>query len=513
VKERKLGDVCKVVSGSTPKRAKPEYWCGTIPWVAPKEISNLSTPYLHDSVEKITDLGFKSCSTAMLPTGSLLLSSRAPIGLLAINTIPVCTNQGFKNLVPSDEIHIEYLYYYLKHNIKALQARGNGATFKELPKTSVENFPVLLPFHLDDQKRIAQLLGKVEGLITQRKQSLQQLDDLLKSVFLEMFLTDLKDEDKYKTITKACDFIDYRGKTPPRVADGIPLINAKCVRRGYFNSERLDFVSDETYKKAMVRGFPKANDVLFTTEGATFGYTCRIPMGFDKFSVGQRLITMVCKDGYQPEVLEFVLNNQYIQKKLSNRLSGSAALGIRAAELVKVAIPFPSPAPQLQFTAIVNKVEGIKSHYQQSLTELENLYGALSQKAFKGELDLTRIPLDRIIDEQSMQYLTPERIDAMGLNDEPSEARVKVRAHALRQCFNAFVRPEKTNREILLDDFWQSARDEGLDAMGEDGSPFTSKDNDELKKWLFAALKSGKIEQFFDESSNKIMLRVLGIQS
>src|SRR5690606_34314645 len=119
----RLGDVCKVVSGSTPKRGIAEYWDGTIPWVTPKEISPLLSRFLSKSKEMITEAGFRSCSTSILPPGSLLLSSRAPIGLLAINTIPVCTNQGFKSLVPTEEVNVEYLYFVLKANVGRLQAQ------------------------------------------------------------------------------------------------------------------------------------------------------------------------------------------------------------------------------------------------------------------------------------------------------------------------------------------------------------------------------------------------------
>lgn len=285
---------------------------------------------------------------------------------------------------------LEWLYRLL--GTLRLQELNRSAAIPGLNRDDVYRISVLLP-PLNDQIRIAHLLGKVEGLIAQRKQHLQQLDDLLKSVFLEMFGKDIRDESSYLAITSACEFIDYRGKTPPRADFGVPLISAKCVRKGYFDATRLDYVAEETYQKIMTRGFPEPNDVLFTTEGATFGYTCRVPKDFSKFSVGQRLITMQCKDGYQPEVLEFVLNDQHIQKKLASRLSGSAALGIRSAELVKVDIPFPNPADQLRFAAIVEKVESLKSSYQQSLTDLETLYGALSQQAFKGELDLSRVPL------------------------------------------------------------------------------------------------------------------------
>lgn len=317
---------------------------------------------------------------------------------------------------PGLEVDAGYVFQYFKGNMQVLENGFKGAGLKHISKAYLSDIQIPYPENIDDQRRIAHLLGKVEGLIAQRKQHLQQLDDLLKSVFLDMFSKCLKDEANYQPILEVCEFIDYRGKTPPRVSTGIPLISAKCVRRGYFDAARLDFVSDETYRNSMTRGLPKANDVLFTTEGATFGYTCRIPREFQKFAVGQRLITLVCKSGYQPEVLEFVLNDPHIQKKLNSRLSGSAALGIRSAELAKVAIPFPPPEAQFQFAAVVEKVEAIKARSHQSLTDLEALYGVLSQEAFKGELDLSRVPLHG------------EREDEKALETEPSQVSAIVHA-------------------------------------------------------------------------------------
>lgn len=312
-----------------------------------------------------------------------------------LTTSPFATSTDCITIKPKPNTGIDagYVFQYLKGNMKILENGFKGAGLKHISKAYLSEIQIPHPEKVADQIRIAHLLGKVEGLIAKRKQHLQQLDDLLESVFLEMFGEFLKDEDHYQPIVNVCDFIDYRGKTLSRVATGIPLISAKCVRRGYFDATRLDFVSDETYRNSMTRGFPKANDVLFTTEGATFGYTCRIPREFQKFAVGQRLITLVCKDGFQPEVLEFVLNDPHIQKKLNSRLSGSAALGIRSAELAKVTIPSPPSEAQIQFSAVVKKVEGIKSRYQQSLTDLEALYWALSKQAFKGELDLSRVSL------------------------------------------------------------------------------------------------------------------------
>ncbi|MFM7884367.1 MAG: restriction endonuclease subunit S, partial [Microcystis panniformis] len=86
-----LGDCCQIISGSTPKRNKPEYWGGDIPWVTPKDLGKLKTPVLKDAPEKITEAGYKSCSTTLLPQGSILFSSRAPIGYVAIAGRPMCT--------------------------------------------------------------------------------------------------------------------------------------------------------------------------------------------------------------------------------------------------------------------------------------------------------------------------------------------------------------------------------------------------------------------------------------
>ena len=129
-----IGRCCDIVNGSTPSRNKPEFWGGDIDWFTPKDLSGLDTKYVKEAPEKITAKGYKSCSTTLVPSGSLLYTSRAPIGHLAINLKEVCTNQGFKTLVPKEGVHIEYLYYVLKKFTPNLQALGNGATFKELSK-------------------------------------------------------------------------------------------------------------------------------------------------------------------------------------------------------------------------------------------------------------------------------------------------------------------------------------------------------------------------------------------
>jgi type I restriction enzyme S subunit len=159
-----LGDCCEIVSGATPRREVPNYWGGSIPWVTPKDISDLDEAVFSDPPESITEEGYRSCSTRLVPIGSILFSSRAPIGLMAIAGRSMCTNQGFKSVVPGPEVDSHYLYYCLKRLVPRIQAMGNGATFKEVSKEVMERVEIPLPPHRSDQESIAAILDKADAI-------------------------------------------------------------------------------------------------------------------------------------------------------------------------------------------------------------------------------------------------------------------------------------------------------------------------------------------------------------
>lgn len=163
----KLKDCCTVVGGATPKRHIPEYWGNDVPWVTPRDVSNMENPILQDAPEYISKLGYKNCSTYLLPKGSILFTSRAPIGNVAIAGREMCTNQGFKSLVPSKNVDSAYLYHCMQYMSPKLQALGNGATFKEVSKKVVEEFEIPLP-PLEEQKRIAAILDKADAIRRKR---------------------------------------------------------------------------------------------------------------------------------------------------------------------------------------------------------------------------------------------------------------------------------------------------------------------------------------------------------
>ena len=181
----RLGDICTVVSGTTPKTGNPEYWDGDINWITPAEITE-DTTVIYESVRKITDEGVASCGLSPIPAGTVILSSRAPIGKTAIAGVEMYCNQGFKNLICSDVVFNKYLFWYLRGHTDYLNSLGRGATFKEISKAIVENIDIPLP-DLPTQRHIAAVLDKVSDLMAQCKQQLADLDLLVKSRFVEMF--------------------------------------------------------------------------------------------------------------------------------------------------------------------------------------------------------------------------------------------------------------------------------------------------------------------------------------
>ena len=181
----KLGDICKIVSGSTPKTSIEEYWDGDIKWITPAEIND-DTYIISDSVRKITELGVQKTGLSPFPEGTIILSSRAPIGKVAIAGCEMYCNQGFKNLICSDKIFNKYLYWFLKGNTAFLNSLGRGATFKEISKSIVSEIEINVP-DIEHQIEAVDALEKVSAVISLRKQELQLLDEFIKARFVELF--------------------------------------------------------------------------------------------------------------------------------------------------------------------------------------------------------------------------------------------------------------------------------------------------------------------------------------
>lgn len=154
-----LGDVCEIFNGGTPKTDVREYWDGDNLWITPAEMGGRVTPYVDVTKRRLTGKGLNATSARLLPPYSVILSCRAPIGHLVINTVPMATNQGCKGLVPREELHHKFLFYYLMSRQDHLESLGTGATFKELGTPKLKTVSIPLP-PVTEQERIVRLLDE-----------------------------------------------------------------------------------------------------------------------------------------------------------------------------------------------------------------------------------------------------------------------------------------------------------------------------------------------------------------
>ena len=181
-----LGEICEIVNGSTPKSGVDEYWEGDICWVTPADLGQLNGPYIGQSGRTITSSGYDSCSTTLVPPGSVVMSSRAPIGHLGIAATSLCTNQGCKSFVPTAEVEGKYLYHALQNSMDDIRALGSGATFPEVGKKTLATFAIPLP-KFDEQRRIANTMSIVERAKSAATAQLSAIDELAVAMLREIF--------------------------------------------------------------------------------------------------------------------------------------------------------------------------------------------------------------------------------------------------------------------------------------------------------------------------------------
>lgn len=144
-KEGILDDILTVKGGSTPITGEPAYWNGTIHWTSPRDITNLNGIYLFDTERKITKLGLSKISSGLLPKGTLLMSSRAPVGVLAFSEVPIAINQGYIAILDNKGYSKEFIYLWLKSNIDTVHSFSNGSTFMEISKSTFKTLQLLIP--------------------------------------------------------------------------------------------------------------------------------------------------------------------------------------------------------------------------------------------------------------------------------------------------------------------------------------------------------------------------------
>ena len=187
-KEVRLGDVGKIVGGATPSTRNPQNYGGVIPWITPKDLSINKERFIEFGERNISEQGLNSCSAKMLPKGSILFSSRAPIGYVAIAHTSLCTNQGFKSFVPDTEkMDSMFSYYLLKHNSENIANLGSGTTFMEVSGKVMSDYIVNIP-DLSTQQEIAGILSSLDAKIETNNKLNEKLEEMAQAIFKSWFV-------------------------------------------------------------------------------------------------------------------------------------------------------------------------------------------------------------------------------------------------------------------------------------------------------------------------------------
>ncbi len=402
-----IADVCSVVNGGTPKTGVSEYWDGAHQWITPAEMGKRSTPYVAKTERSITDAGIQNSSARLLPPLSVILSSRAPIGHLVINTEPMATNQGCKGLVPSDDLNHKYLYYYLSSIVQLLNDLGAGATFKELSGGKLKEVPIPLP-QLAEQQRIVAILDEAFEAIAaaranadkNRQNARALFESYLQSVFsqrgegwVERKLGDqtllrMIDGDRGTNYPKATDFLDH---------GPCLFLNTKNVRPNGFEFDSTMFISAE--KDAQLRkGKLQRNDVVMTTRG-TIGniglYSEEVPFDSVRINSGM-LIFRANQTEILPAYLFEILRSGIVKEQINKYTTGAAQPQLPIKTLVNFSIPVPTTlAGQSELVKRIRDFEPetqrLESLYQSKIAALDELKQSLLQHAFSGQLDTTRV--------------------------------------------------------------------------------------------------------------------------
>ncbi|MDU9377093.1 hypothetical protein McpSp1_17390 [Methanocorpusculaceae archaeon Sp1] len=184
----KIADIGEVIGGSTPSTTNDEYYGGDIAWITPKDLSNFDGRFISYGERNITKTGLESCSARLLPKHTILFTSRAPIGYIAISSNELATNQGFKSIIPNEKIDYLFLYYLLKYNKDKIESMGSGTTFKEVSGVTMKNIEVQIPQDKNEQKKIAAILSSLDDKIELNTRMNKVLEEIARALFHRWFV-------------------------------------------------------------------------------------------------------------------------------------------------------------------------------------------------------------------------------------------------------------------------------------------------------------------------------------
>jgi type I restriction enzyme S subunit len=394
---KKLGEVCTIVSGGTPKTGVDSFWGGEIAWITPKDMGSNGDFYVSKTSRTITSEGLEKSSAKLILENSVILSTRAPIGHLAINLVAMATNQGCRGIIPGPTVITKFLFYYLYSKVKELDALGSGTTFKELSKKNLESFYTPVPL-IEEQKRIVAILDSAFEQIDQAKaiaqQNLQNAREIFDSALSRVSLPKRSwVSARLQDITlKIGSGATPRGGQSSYKTEGVSLVRSMNVHDRSFEPNKLAFIDDEQAAK-LSNVIVEKDDVLLNITGASVARSCLMSSAYLPARVNQHVsIIRPFSTIIRPKLLNFFLTSKaYKDSLLKIGGSGATREAITKKQIQDFVIYFPKSTDEQdtlikQVEEIENLSQNLESIYQQKIAALDELKQSLLQQAFSGKL-------------------------------------------------------------------------------------------------------------------------------
>lgn len=394
-KSVQIEDVAKVVNGGTPKTKVAGYWGGEHLWITPAEMGRIESPYLTDSRRKLSDAGLQHSSATLVPSHSVVLSTRAPIGHLIINSVPMAFNQGCRGIVPGEKIYYKYVYYFLSFSVDLLNDLGAGTTFKELTAGKLKKVAVPLP-PLPEQKRIVAILDEafagIATAIANTERNLANARELFESYLNEVFSQrDQGWSNRY--FGDVAEFKNGLNFTKSSKGETVRIVGVKDFKSNYFVpvNELAEVQIEGSLKSAFEL---RPNDIVIVRSNGNkqlIGRSLLVKELAAKTShSGFTIRARLKAKGLSPEFLVYYLKSSRIREQLVASGDGTNISSLNQRALASLIVAFPSDEGQSAIIGRVNEIDadtrGLEAIYQRKLTALSELKQSLLQKAFSGEL-------------------------------------------------------------------------------------------------------------------------------
>lgn len=384
----KISDLGEVIGGATPSTSNENYYGGDIPWITPKDLSIQKSRFISKGERNITLEGLNSCSAKLLPKGSILFSSRAPIGYITIADNPVTTNQGFKSIILNKDVHNIFVYYLLTYNKINIESKGSGTTFKEVSGAVMKNIEVCIPKTKEEQKRIADVLSALDDKIEINNKINENLEAQAQAIFKQWFVDEAKEDWEVGVLGDVLELIESgsrpKGGIDPNLKDGIASIGAESINGiGIYDFSKTKYVNKEFYK-SMNRGLIKDYDILIYKDGAYIGRKGMFGNGFpfETALVNEHVFILRTNNRLNQLYLYFALE----QEKLKQLNTNSAQPGLNQTSMKSLKILIPPKNILDRFEETIKPLIGKILYNSKENKNLSEIRDSLLPKLMNGEI-------------------------------------------------------------------------------------------------------------------------------